>query len=77
MPKNLDKIYEETLNLPDESKAILAERIIDYLETHINPDIERIHLDTVKRRKDDIKKGKVKPVSGDDAAVMVRKIISK
>lgn len=77
MPKNLDKIYEEALNLPDESKALLAERIIDYLETHINPDIERIHLDAVKRRKDEIKQGKVKPIKGNDVAVMVRKIISK
>lgn len=54
MPKTLDKIYEQAMRLPDESKAILAERIVEYLGTHGNPDLERIHLDIVKRRRDEI-----------------------
>jgi len=48
MPTSVEKIYEEAMSLPNESKAILAERIVEYLETHVNPDLERIHLDTVK-----------------------------
>ncbi|MFH1112638.1 MAG: addiction module protein [Pseudomonadota bacterium] len=62
MSPNLDKIYEEALGLPDESKAVLAERIVEYLETHVAPHLERVHLDTVKRRRDEMREGKRNPL---------------
>ncbi len=77
MSSNLDKIYEEALRLPDESKALLAERIVEYLETHMAPDLERVHLDTVKRRRNEMKEGKVEPIDGHDASVMAHRIINK
>ena len=70
MRTSLDKIYKEALRLPDESKAILAERIIEYLETSVDPDLERLHLDTVKRRRDEMRRGgQVMPIDGQDASV--------
>jgi hypothetical protein len=77
MSANLDKIYEEALLLPDESKAILVERIVEYLEKQVTPDLERIHLDAVKRRRDEMRKGQVKPVDGTEASTMARLIINK
>jgi hypothetical protein len=74
---SIDKIYEHAMGLPDESKAILAERIVEYLETHVNPDLERLHLDTVKRRRDEIRQGQGQPVDGQDALTMARRIINK
>jgi hypothetical protein len=32
---NLDDIYHDALRLPDESKAQLVERLIEYFATHI------------------------------------------
>lgn len=77
MPNSLDKIIEEALRLSDESKAILAERIVEYLGKHITPDMETIHLDTVKRRRDEMRKGLVKPIDGQDAAARALRIINK
>jgi hypothetical protein len=77
MPANVEKIFEEAMSLPNESKAILAERIVEYLETHVDPDLERVHLDTVRRRRDEMKKGQVEPIDGQDASVMARRIINK
>lgn len=77
MASNLDQIYEEAMSLPDESKAALAERIVEYLVTHVNPDLEILQLDIVKRRRDEIRQKKVKPVDGPDALTMARRIISK
>lgn len=77
MSPNLDEIYEEALRLPDESKAVLAERIVEYLETHVTTDLERSHLDTVQRRRDEMKRGKVEPIDGHDASAMARRIIHK
>jgi hypothetical protein len=77
MASNLDKIYEEAMRLPDESKVVLAERIVEYLVTHIDPDLELLHLDIVKRRRDEIREKKVEPVDGPDALDKARRIISK
>jgi hypothetical protein len=77
MPTSVEKIYEEAMSLPNESKAILVERIVEFLETHVNPDLERIHLDTVKRRRGEMRKGQVEPIDGQDASVMARRIINK
>lgn len=77
MPPNIDQIYEEALKLPDESKAALAERIVEYLETCMPPDLERVHLDTVKRRRDEMKKRLVEPVAGREASVLAHRIINR
>jgi hypothetical protein len=77
MSPNLDQIYEEALKLPDESKAALAERIVEYLETRVPKDLESVHLDTVRRRRDEMKKGIVEPVDGSEASVLAHRIIKK
>jgi len=55
MITNIEKVYEDAMQLPNESKAQLAERIVNFLETHIDPQIENVHLDIVEQRKNEIK----------------------
>jgi len=75
MSLTVDQIYNEVLLLPDESKASLAEKLIEYLETHIDGDLERIHLDTAKRRRDEVRSGRVQPIDGEEALVRVRRLV--
>lgn len=75
MSMTAEQIYEEALQLPDESKVFLTERLIEYLETHIDNDLERIHLDTAKRRRDEIRLGQVQPIDGEEALARVRRIV--
>lgn len=77
MATNLDQIYEEAMSLPDESKAVLAERIVEYLVTHVNPELELLQLDIVRRRRDEMREKKVEPINGPDALAKARKIIQK
>jgi hypothetical protein len=77
MAITLDQIYEDAMMLPDESKAMLAERIIEYLSTHVSPDLEILHLDIVERRRDEMREKKVRPVNGPEALNRARRIISK
>jgi hypothetical protein len=77
MAPTLDKIYEEALGLSDESENILAERIVEYLETHAHPEKERARLDTVKRRRDEMRNGQAVPIDGQDASVIVLRLIEK
>lgn len=75
MSLTIDQIYNEALLLPDESKASLAERLVEYLEIHIDRDLERIHLDTAKRRRDEVRAGQVQPIDGEEALARVRRIV--
>lgn len=77
MSVTVDRIYEEALLLPDESKAVLAEKLVDYIETHVDSDLERLHLDTVKRRRDEILSGRVQGIDGEDALARVRRIVNQ
>lgn len=75
MSVTVDQIYEEALQLPDESKASLAERLVEYLETNIDHDLERLHLDTAKRRRDEVRSGQIQPIEGEEALAHVRRIV--
>jgi len=72
----IDKIYEQVMNIPDESKAILAERIVEYLAVHVNPDLERLHLDIVKNRKREIHENAVKPIEGEKALAQAHRLVN-
>lgn len=76
MATNLDQVYEQAMRLPDESKAVLAERIVEYLGTHVDPDLERIHLDIVKKRREEIREKRVDLIPGEDALAQVRQILN-
>lgn len=75
MTPTVEKVYEDAMHLSDEMKACLAERLVEYLETNMNPSLERIHIKIVKRRRDEIKKGLVKPIEGETALNRARQVL--
>ncbi len=77
METTIDKAYKEVMSLPNELKTVLAERIIEYLETNIDPSLEQLHLETVKRRKNEMRSGNVQPVNGKEALDKARRILNK
>ena len=46
-----EQIFEAAMSLPDDSKATLAERLVAHLASHVEPEVERAHLDTATRPK--------------------------
>lgn len=77
MEATLNKVYKEAMNLSDELKAILSEKIVEYLESNVDPSLERLHIETVKRRRDEIRQGNIQPVNGKDALAKARRILEK
>lgn len=67
MSVTIEQVYMEALELPDESKASLAERLVAYLENHIDPRLERQHLEIVRKRRQQLLSGEVEPVDGPEA----------
>jgi len=61
------------LSLPSEDRAQLAERLVESLE---NDTIEKLWMVEAKKRRDEVRSGRVKPISGDEALEQVRKLIA-
>lgn len=77
MPMSLEKIFSEAKTLPNESKAILAEKLVASIEDNIDPQVTKSYLAEVKRRRDEIRSGKIVPINGEEGLAQVRAIIDK
>lgn len=76
MNANTERIYQEALSLPNESKAALAEKLIESMQTHIDPEIQKAHIEEAKRRRDEIREGKVRLIPAEEALKRVRDLVS-
>ena len=77
MTLTVDEVYTQALTLPDDSKESLAERLVAYLETHLDTDIERAHLDEAKQRRDEIRSGRVAPLDGKSVMAKARELVGR
>ncbi len=67
MATTVERLVEEALKLPGESRAQLADLLVDSLDSGDLGHVEQSWLDEAKRRRDDVRSGKVKPVAGEQA----------
>ena len=70
------KLIDEVLSLPVEERAIIADSLLKSLNPP-DPDIDQKWLGVAKRRLEEIRSGKVRPVSGDAVFAKVRERFSK
>jgi len=77
MPLSIEEILSEAQRLPNESKAVLAEKLVASIEEKIDPQVTKIHLAEVKKRRDEIRSGKVRPINGEEGLAKVRAIIEQ
>lgn len=77
MPITVDEVYRQALTLPDDSKVSLTERLVAYMETHIEPEIERAHLDEARRRRDEVRTGQVVPLDGESVMSKARELVGR
>ncbi|MGF1513985.1 MAG: addiction module protein [Elainellaceae cyanobacterium] len=71
----IEQLTEEILSLPSASRAILADKLIESLEFDTNSEIQDVWIIEAKRRKDEVQKGSVQPISAEDALAQVRRLI--
>jgi hypothetical protein len=77
MSLSFDEICAEAMALPNGAKASLVEKLVASMEAKISPELERFHLDQAKRRRDEIRQGKVDSVPGQVALEMARSVLKK
>jgi putative addiction module component (TIGR02574 family) len=63
MGRKLQDLYEEAAELPDRERAELAGRLIESLETEIDPDVEVAWAEEIERRIHQIDSGEAATIS--------------
>ena len=77
MRTDYKEIQHSALELDENHRAKLAKKLIASLDQQVDEDIEQAWLDEVKRRKAEIKSGKVTPISGKEVHKAARELLKK
>ncbi len=77
MPMTLEQLAEEALALPSESRALLADRIVESLDVRELSDLDQLWATEAKRRRDEVREGRVKTIPGDEAFLEVRRAVGR
>ena len=72
MATTVEQLAEQAMSLPSESRARLADLLVESLEGADLGALEEQWLSEAKRRRNEIRTGAVKTISGDEALKTVR-----
>jgi hypothetical protein len=73
--RSIEQLTEEILSLPSESRALLADKLVESLEFDTDSTIQAVWVAEAKRRRDEVRNGSIQPISGEDALAQVRRLI--
>jgi putative addiction module component (TIGR02574 family) len=77
MISDFKEIENSALKLDEKHRAELAKRLINSLDEEVDEEIEQAWIDEIKRRKEEIKSGKVTPIAGAEVHKAARKRLDK
>jgi hypothetical protein len=77
MSTTVEKIVEQAMSLPGESRAEVADLLVQSLETAELGQIDRLWIAEATRRRDEVRSGEVETVPGEQALRRVRYSISR
>ena len=73
--RSIEQLTEEILSLPNASRAILADKLVESLEFDTDSTIQSIWITEAKKRRDEVRDGSVQAIPGDQALAQVRRMI--
>lgn len=65
-PKAFDQLAQEAMQLPAASRAQLADKLVDNLDSAEIDEIQRLWAAEAIRRRDEVRSGHVKPIPGEE-----------
>jgi hypothetical protein len=77
MSLTLDQITEEEMQLPSTSRALLADKLVESLESENLNEIQRLWSAEAVRRRDEVCSGQVQPVPGEEVLEEVRRLMAR
>ncbi len=77
MPLTLEQLAEQAMLLPVDSRALLADKIVESLDLGEPDAIQRLWAAEAVRRRDELRSGQVKPVPGEQVIAEVRRLVGR
>jgi hypothetical protein len=77
MPLTLEQLTAEAMQLPIESRVLLADRLVESLDSGELDDIQQLWTAGAIRRRDEIRSGQVKSIPGDQVLEEVRRLVGR
>jgi len=77
MSTTLEQLAEQAMKLSVESRARLADLLVESLDTHELGRIEQLWIAEAKRRRDEVRAGTVKTIPGPEALRKVRDALKR
>lgn len=74
---SVEKLIKEALALPNQSKVLLIEKLVESLEFNIDKNIEKTWINEAEKRRQEIEKEIVKPIAEEEALAEVRRILNR
>lgn len=78
MPMTLEQLACEAFSLPTESRALLAEQLVESLDVPApTSHLDELWAAEAQRRLAEVRSGRVQTVSGEEAAARVRRAVGR
>jgi putative addiction module component (TIGR02574 family) len=77
MPLTVEQLAEEAMQLPADSRALLADKLVESLDFEMPDEIQKVWVAEAIRRRDEIRSGKVKPVPGNEVIAEIRRMVRR
>jgi hypothetical protein len=77
MNANFEKIAQEALSLPNDTRILLVDRLVESLDPLSEDEFHSIWTNEALRRRNQVRNGLVKTIPGDDALLQVREAVAK
>jgi hypothetical protein len=77
MVATLDNLARQAMNLPPELRAKLADLLVESLDAGELGHIDRLWAQEAKRRRDEVRSGRVKTIRGNKALQKVRDAVRR
>jgi hypothetical protein len=77
MTTTVEQLAEQAMSLPAESRARLADLLVESLDADELGQIDRLWVAEAKRRRDEVRSGRVEAVPGEEALQKVRDVLRR
>ncbi len=77
MPLTLEQLTAEAMQLPLESRALLAYRLVESLDSAEPDEIQRLWTTEAIRRRDEVRSGRVQSIPGERVLDEVRRLVGR
>jgi putative addiction module component (TIGR02574 family) len=77
MQLSVTQLAEQALRLPPDSRALLAEQLIESLTDVESNDVRKAWAAEAIRRRDDLRSGRVQPIPGGQVLAEVRRVVGR